>query len=389
MLVALDAVPGPAFVDELRRIWDRGDAVLPVDPRLPAPARARLFQALRPDEEVEAGDALVVATSGTTGAPRGVVLTHAAVQAAAEAVHRRLSVDPATDRWLACLPLSHVGGLMVVVRSVLTGTPLTFATDIGRDVGGDTGGGTGGATSGDSDTNPAEPGATRGGTGGATSPAEPAATLVSVVPTLLDRMDTAGFRVVLLGGAADSRLRAGNVVRTYGMTETAGGVVYDGEPLDGIEVRADATGRLQVRGLGLLRSYRDGTDPKGPDGWLSTGDMGEMVEGRLVVHGRADDLIVTGGENVWPGPVAEILRMHPAVADVAVVGRPDEEWGERVVAVVVPQDPVAPPALAGLRSLVKERLPAYTAPRELVLVDALPRTPGGKLRRSALRSLLP
>ncbi|HUP68906.1 MAG TPA: AMP-binding protein [Acidimicrobiales bacterium] len=359
VLVALDAVPGSAFVDELRRIWDGGDAVLPVDPRLPAPARARLLQALRPGEEVEAGDALVVATSGTTGAPRGVVLTHAAVQAAAEAVHRRLSVDPATDRWLACLPLSHVGGLMVVVRSVLTGTPLTFATDIGGDV------------------------------GGATSPAEPAATLVSVVPTLLDRMGTAGFRVVLLGGAADSGLRAGNVVRTYGMTETAGGVVYDGEPLDCIEVRADATGRLQVRGPTLLRSYRDGTDPKGPDGWLSTGDVGEMVEGRLVVHGRADDLIVTGGENVWPGPVEEILLTHPAVADVAVVGRPDEEWGERVVAVVVPQDPVAPPALAGLRSLVKERQPAYTAPRELVLVDALPRTAGGKLRRSALRSLLP
>lgn len=356
MLVALDAVPGPAFVGELRRIWDRGDAVLPVDPRLPAPAREALFGALRPGEEVEPGDALVVATSGTTGAPRGVVLTYAAVQAAAVAVRRRLAVDPASDRWLSCLPLSHVGGLMVVTRALLTSTPVTFSTgtDAGKESGEDGG-----------------------------------ATLVSVVPTLLDRMDTTGFRVVLVGGASDGRRRAGNVVRTYGMTETAGGVVYDGIPLDGTEVRVTEQARLEVRGPSLLRCYRDGTDPKDADGWLATGDLGEVVEGRVTVHGRADDLIVTGGENVWPAPVEAALRAHAGVADVAVIGRSDDEWGQRVIAMVVPLDPAAPPMLEELRAHVKEALPAYAAPRELVLVHTLPRTPSGKLRRHALEDLAP
>lgn len=358
MLVALDALPGPAFVDELRRIWDRGDAVLPVDPRLPAPARSALLEALRPGDEVQQGDALVVATSGTTGAPRGVVLTHAAVRAAAEAVHRRLDVDPSSDRWLVCLPLSHVGGLMVVTRSILTGTPLAF--DAGD-------------------------GPTAGAPVGVPGPMPGAgATLVSVVPTLLDRMDTTGFRIVLVGGAPDGRQRDRNVVRTYGMSETAGGVVYDGVALDGTEIRCDAAGRLHVRGPTLLRCYRDGTDPKESDGWLPTGDIGEVGAGLVTVHGRADELIVTGGEKVWPAPLEDVLRGHQGVADVAVFGRPDADWGERVVAMVVPRDPADPPALPDLRSMVKEHLPAYSAPRELVLVAALPRTRSGKLRRHAL-----
>ncbi|MEO7836451.1 MAG: AMP-binding protein [Acidimicrobiales bacterium] len=344
VLVPLDAVPGTAFVDGLRAAWDRGDAVLPLDPRLPAPARRRLVEALRPGEGVEAGDALVLATSGTTGAPRGVVLTRTAVEAAVAAVHRRLDVDPEADRWLACLPLSHVGGLMVVIRAVLTGTPLTFGTE-------------------------------RAGAG---------ATLVSVVPTLVDRMDVSCFRVVLVGGAADGRPRPKNVVRSYGMTETAGGVLHDGVPLDGTEVRFDESGRLLLRGPTLLRCFRDGTDPRGPGGWLATEDVGEVVDGRVVVHGRASDMIVTGGENVWPAPVEEVLRAHPAVADAAIVGRPDEEWGERVVAVVVPADPGAAPSLGELRSWVKEHLPAFSAPRELVVAEALPRTALGKLRRHAL-----
>jgi O-succinylbenzoic acid--CoA ligase len=208
---------------------------------------------------------------------------------------------------------------------------------------------------------------------------------VSLVPTLLDRVDTSGYRVVLAGGSADLRVRARNVVHTYGMTETGGGVVYDGVPLDGVEVRAGDDGQLLVRGPSLLRCYRDGADPKDAQGWLPTGDLGTVTgDGRVVVRGRAGDLIVTGGENVWPADVEDVLRSHPAVADVAVAGRPDPDWGALVVAVVVPREPSAAPSLADLRAWVKDRRPAYSAPRELRLVDALPRNDGGKVARGRL-----
>lgn len=344
-LAAIEAGGHQRFVDELRAVWDRGDAALPVDPRLPVSARAALLEALGAGRPVEAGDALVVATSGSTGTPKGVVLTHDALAAHARAASRRLAVDPAADRWLACLPLSHMGGLGVVVRALLTGTPLTVRP--------------------------------------AFDP-EADATLVALVPTLLDRVDTTRFRLVLAGGSADWRPRAANVVHTYGMTETGGGVVYGGVPLDGVEVRAGAGGELLVRGPTLLRCYRDGTDPRDGAGWLPTGDAGAVEGGRVVVHGRRRDLVVTGGENVWPADVEDVLRAHPGVADVAVAGRPDPEWGARVVAVVVPADRSAPPTLDALRGWVKARRPPYAAPRELVLVDALPRGPGGKVARDRL-----
>jgi O-succinylbenzoic acid--CoA ligase len=131
----------------------------------------------------------------------------------------------------------------------------------------------------------------------------------------------------------------------------------------------------------VLRCYRDGRDPKTADGWLATGDLGEVRDGQLVVHGRRGELIITGGENVWPAVVEDALRSHPAVADVAVVGQPDEDWGARVVALVVPADAAAPPGLDALRDHVKERLPAYAAPRELRLVTHIERTALGKVRR--------
>ena len=350
-LVALDVPAGPAFVTALQRIWDDGDAAAPIDPRLPPPARARVLAALALDQPVEPGDALVVATSGTTGEPRGVVLTHDAVRASALATSARLGVDPDRDRWLCCLPLAHVGGLSVVTRALVTGTPL--------------------------DVHP--------GFDAAAVDASPA-TLVSLVATALGRIDPTRWRRIVLGGSAPPDDLPPNVVTTYGMTETGSGVVYDGVPLDGVEVRVDDDGAIHVRGPMLLRTYRDGTDPKDADGWFRTGDLGALApDGRLVVHGRAGDLIITGGENVWPDAVEATLRHHPGVAEVAVAGRPDPEWGQRVVAWVVPADPSRPPTLDDLRAAAKDHLPAFAAPREVRLVDALPRTPLGKVRRADLR----
>lgn len=343
-LVAVVAEPGAGFVDELRRVWDDGDAVLPIDPRLPQLAVDALTTALRVDDDVEPGDALVVATSGTTGEPKGAVLTHDAVAAAAELTNRALEVDPATDRWLSQLPLAHVGGLGVVTRGLLGAVPVTWDPD------------------------------------------DPTTTLTSAVPTQLERHDHSRFRAVLLGGSADWRSdRAANVVRTYGLTETFGGVVYDRRPLPGVEVRIAADGEVLLRSPTLLRAYRDGTDPKDDDGWLPTGDDGELDDdGLLTVHGRRGDVIVTGGEKVWPDPVEAALRQVPGVADVTVVGRDDSEWGQAVTAVVVPTDPAAPPSLDALRDAVKERLPAWCAPKALELRDDLPRTALGKVRRQAL-----
>jgi O-succinylbenzoic acid--CoA ligase len=356
-LIVVEARGTDAVVDRVQRAWDDGDAVFPLDPRLPGPARERVLAAARPDEPVEDGDALVVATSGSTGDPKGVVLTHDAVAASARATSARLAVNPSADRWLACLPLAHVGGLSVVTRALVTGTPLTVHD--GFDA------------------------------AAVTAAAGAGCTLVSLVAAALRRVDVSAFRAVVLGGSAMPPDLPPNAVTTYGMTETGSGVVYDGVPLDGVEVRI-VDGEVHLRGPMLLRCYRDGTDPKDPDGWFATGDAGtwDAAAGRLRVEGRMGDVIVTGGEKVWPAAVERVLGAWDAVAEVAVAGRPDDEWGQRVVAVIVPADPSAPPSLDAVRDVVKAELPAYAAPRQVVIAGALPRTGIGKVSRTALAASL-
>lgn len=374
-LIALGMPAGPQFVRELRRALDSGDAVMPVDLRLSPAARARLLSAMRPAVLVEEsgarhqladqlpteeGDALVMATSGTTGEPKGVVLSAEAVAASAFATNSRLGVDPATDRWWACLPLAHIGGLSVVLRALAAGVPLEVEAGFSPE--------------------------------GARRAVGFGATLTSLVPTALRRLDddlAAAFRRIVLGGQAPPSELPPNVVTTYGMTETGSGVVYDGRPLDGVEVRVDEDHQVWLRGPMLLRCYRDGTDPKDGAGWLPTGDGGSFLpDGRLQVSGRLAEMIVTGGENVWPGLVEPLLERHPAVVAAAVGGRPDPEWGERVTAYVVTKGEVeAASLLAELRETVREAFAAFAAPREVVLVDELPRTSIGKIRRESLAQL--
>ncbi len=344
-LVAIDRPGGPAFVEHLQRIWDDGDAAFPVDQRLPDAAKTEMCAAMRVGKPVEPGDALVVATSGSSGPPKGVVLTHDAIAASARATSRRLDVD-AHDHWLACLPLSHVGGLSVVTRALHTATRLTVLPSF--------------------DIETVE----RSG-----------ATLVSLVATALRRVDATVFRTIVLGGSRPPTDRPPNTVTTYGMTETGSGVVYDGVPLDGVEVRIDEAGDIALRGAMLLRAYRDGTMPFDIDGWFPTGDVGRWLDdGRLHVDGRRGDLIITGGENVWPEAVEAALADHPGIAEVLVRGVDDAEWGQIVEAVVVAQG--TPPSLDDLRRHVKQRHPAFMAPRALRVVDHLPRTSIGKLTRT-------
>jgi O-succinylbenzoic acid--CoA ligase len=376
------------FVDALRAIWDTGDAAAPLDPRLPAAARRVMIEALRPtrivgsDGEqhalpdglgVEEGDALVVATSGTSGQPKGVVLTHDAVVASARATTERLTIDPTRHSWLACLPLAHIGGLAVVTRAVVTGTPLLVMPGF------------------EAETVEAAGRSRR-------------ATHVSLVSTALARLDPTAFTCILLGGSKPPESLPTNVVTTYGLTETGSGVVYDGRPLAGVDIllrRGDGTfasldvgagaapdGEILIRAPMLFRCYRDGTDGRvpGPDGdasWFATGDAGHFEKsGNLVVSGRIEDVITTGAEKVWPDVVERVLSAHPDVAEVAVWKRADPEWGERVVAWIVPTDDA--PSLDDLRQVVADTIAPWAAPKELVIVDDLPRTASGKIRRRAL-----
>ncbi len=362
-LVALALEGGEQFVAELQRAWDAGDAVLPVDQRLPDVAQESLIERMgasfvvdsagrhrrRGGWNVEPGDALVMATSGSTGDPKGAVLTHTAIEANAMATSSALAVDPSTDRWLACLPLAHVGGLAVVVRALLTDTGVEVHDGF--------------------DAAAVEAAARQG------------ATLTSLVPTALARIDPSAFRAILLGGSAMPAQRPANTVATYGMTETFSGVVYEGWSLDGVELRIHDN-EVQLRCPMLLRCYRDNSDPRTGDGWFPTGDAGALSDdGQLSVFGRVDDMITTGAEKVWPVAVERILADLPDIADVVVVGRPDPEWGQAVTAVIVPTDPAQPPELDALRDAVKEHLPAYCAPRAVELVAELPQTPLGKTQR--------
>ncbi len=298
---------------------------------------------------------MVLATSGTTAAPKGAVLTVDALRHAATLTSAAIAADPATDTWLCCSPVAHAGGLGVVNRAVRTATPLLVHPRF-------------------------DPAAV----------AASGATLTALVPTMLARVETARFRLILLGGMGIPDDRPPNTVATYGLTETMGGVVYGRRPLPGVEVRIGSAGIVELRSPTALRCYRteEGEhDPKDGEGWLRTGDAGEMTAGGLLtVHGRADEVVITGGEKVWPDEVEAVLRRLPGVAEVAVVGRPDPEWGQQVVAVVEPMVGASPPTLAAARAAVREVLPPWCAPRVLEVTAALPRTTSGKVRRRSLTS---
>ncbi|PRX98776.1 AMP-binding protein [Allonocardiopsis opalescens] len=389
------AAAGPQLLTHLAAALDgTGPALLVVSPDLPAARVRAVLEAMRPaaahtpdglrrlpgavgvDPEVAA----VVATSGSTGPPKGVELTAAALKHSARASLDRLGARPG-EPWLCALPADHIAGLQVLVRCLLAGAAPVFQRRLDLDA------------------------ALAAG-----------ARHASLVPTQLHRLteagaDLSGLASIVVGGAAAppallqrARALGATLTTTYGMTETCGGCVYDGTPLDGVRVavhtgapadppteltpRAPDTplGTVLLGGPVLFSGYRlrpDLTAAHRDGPWLRTADLGALQAGRLAVAGRSDDVITTGGRKVAAGQVAAALAAHPRVAEVAVVGRPDPEWGQRVTAVVVPRGP--PPTLTELREHTAATLPRYAAPRELELRDALPLLPSGKPDLAALR----
>ncbi len=375
-LAAVAHAPGASWLPVLRRARDIGAAILPIDIRLPNPERAALIATAKPtviaDQHgvrradgvpIDTAIALVIATSGTSGHARlaelpGVAI-EAAVLASADAIDAR-----AEDRWVSCLPMAHIGGLLVLERHLLLGAPITFRRRLTKSIV---------ARIGD-------------------------ARFTSLVPTQLTRLLDAGadlgrFRAILVGGSginaelASRVAEAGvRVVPTYGMTETCGGVVYAGRPLAGLEVRAARWGELLVRGPTLMRGYRldDAASVEAfePGGWLRTGDGGEVdADGTVRVLGKLADVIVSGGEKIWPAEVEAALSSHPDVTAVLVSGVADREWGQRVVATVVARRRASPPTLDALRDYAAETVARHKLPRELIIAEHLDRTSLGKVRR--------
>jgi len=381
---------------QLARIAPRlvldGEAVVGEPPE--ALPQARTAASVLPTPLRPEAAALILFTSGATGFAKAACLSFGALEASARASAQRLQ-SRASDCWLACLPLFHVSGLSILLRSALDGSAVVLhegfdAAQMRRALFAE------------------------------------AITHASLVPTALARLLDAGgtapstLRAVLLGGAAaDAELcqrarRAGfPLLATYGLTEAASQVATmapgdapeagAGRPLPGTELRiVNAEGRtlppgesgeIWVRGPTLFMGYWN--DEKASraalrDGWLRTGDLGHLdSQGRLYVHGRRDDLIVSGGENIHPAEVEAVLLRHPAVREAAVCGLPGADLGQRVAAFIVAESgaPDSREALVqSLREHCRSYLAGYKIPRSFQFRSALPRTPLGKLMRRRLRS---
>jgi O-succinylbenzoic acid--CoA ligase len=367
-----------------------GATLLPLSPRLTAEERATIVAAEEPTVDLDDAGELTqteadlpllgendmddvcarVLTSGSSGLPKPVGLTYGNFLWSAVGSGFNIGVDPA-DRWLCCLPLSHISGLGIVMRSVIYGTTAVLhdGFDVDRT---------------------------------AAALDEDGISIVSVVATMLTRLLDAGAdlskpRAILVGGGPvpeeplqEAIARGATVVQTYGLTETCSQVTTlapedagrklgsAGRPLLTTHLRI-LDGEILVQGPTVAPGRADA------EGWLHTGDLGHIdEEGFLYVKDRIDDLIVSGGENVVPAEVEEVLLRHPEVADAAVVGREDPEWQQAVTAIVVLESgsDVTPD---DLRRHCGESLAGFKVPKRVELAAALPRTPSGKLMRRALR----
>lgn len=372
-LVGIDIPLSAQFVTALQDIWNAGDCAFPIDQRLAQKQKAQLVEEFFVDEIVTTeghsvlgtrgsniadNDAVLFTTSGSSGTPKGVIHTHDSLRANADIVARHFG-DTSQMHWLACLPPSHVGGFGVISRALIWNCQLTTLPQF--------------------DAQQVD------------SLARQGVTHTSLVATAFGRINSELFERILLGGAKPPPNLPPNVTTTYGLTETMGGVVYGRTALSGVEISISEEQEILVRGPVLMNRYYQQQlgHPIDGDGWLHTGDLGSMsVDNQLSVTGRRSELIISGGENIWPEAVEAALTSHPDVNDVCVVGIDDQEWGQRVVAFIVPTKTSQTHSLAEWRDHVAETLPRFMAPRQVVLVDNIPRSALGKPQRQALKETL-
>lgn len=356
-----------------------GPAVVPVPAEHTQDGRIR--EVVRPDEPVDEHTATMVTTSGSTGEPKAVLLSAAALTSSATATQTKLG-GPGT--WLLATPAHYIGGLQVLIRSLLAGTEpgvLDLSTGF-------------------------HPDAFASAAAPVLDTTGPSYT--ALVPTQLTRLlDTGGaaleatraFHTILIGGAAmpaelrdRARAEGINAVGTYGMSETAGGCVYDGSPLDGVRTALDGDGHVLIAGEVLAHGYRNdpgATAAAFADGWFHTSDRGRYTEdGRLEILGRADDVINTGGVKVRASTVEGVLREHPGVTEACVVGLPDPEWGELVAAAIVAADPQNRPTSTDLATLARTSAGSASAPKRIRFLDTLPLRGPGKVDRAEVRATL-
>jgi O-succinylbenzoic acid--CoA ligase len=374
--VAFEATSEPRTVFLILALIEAGATAVPLRHGLTESEQRRQLDLIQsteaPLDPTLGSDLLAILfTSGTGGQPRAIRLSCQAFTAAATASASRLD-SGSGDRWLCCLPLGHVGGLSILVRSLIARGTVVLVPNFGAE----------------SVTSAID----RHGV-----------TLVSLVPTMLSRIlaergdwrPPSSLRAVLLGGApASEALWAEAVERgfplraTYGTTETCSQVATGSAeaprtllPLDGVRVRV-SDGQIEVAGPMLGEELGESTN-RTADGYLRTGDLGRIGDdGSLEILGRADDVIVTGGENVSPFEVEAVLESHPAIARAGVFGHPDDEWGQVVAAALVLRG--ERPNSAELVDWCASRLASFKRPRRVALVDELPVTSMGKLDRRAL-----
>jgi O-succinylbenzoic acid--CoA ligase len=340
-------------IGEALEAWRNKETIVFVHPRWVARERETLLASIEPNVSALKSAAAVFFTSGTTGTPKAVLLSREAILASSTRVIGRFAMSP-HDRSHVSLPIAHAGGFAVVMRAVLSGSELV--DDLEK------------------------------------------ATIVSLVPAMLHRKLDAGFsraahpalRLILLGGAPASpalleraRARGFEVVTTYGLTETFGGVAFDGVPLPDVELRVNAAKTIEVRGPMLMEGYA-GYCPLDQGAWFDTGDFGELEDGRIRVLSRRTDLIVSGGENVYPAEVEAVLEAHANVRRACVFGVPHEVWGELVCAAIVPASERFD--AKELDVFLGDQLAPFKRPRRVALFRELPETPQGKVDRRETRS---